>query len=292
MQSPSFQSQKKKLATGTKVIDVSAKQLAVVRVPVPPLEVQREIVRILDSFSELEAQLEAELEAELEARRVQYSYYRDSLMTFKESSVRRVPLGDVGVIFGGLTGKTKADFSHGNARFVSYVNIFNNIAVDTSREDFVRVDSTERQRSLKRGDVLFTGSSETAAEVGVSSVVTEELVEPLYLNSFSIGFRPGDPTVLEPDFTKHLFRSDVMRKQVVRTASGVTRFNVSKARLAEVEVPIPPLGDQRRIASILDKFESLTANLSAGLPAELRARRLQYEYYRDRLLPFKELPDE
>ncbi|MFC8270443.1 restriction endonuclease subunit S [Streptomyces cinereoruber] len=87
LQSPGFQIQKKRHATGTKVIDVSAKSLAKIKIPVPPTEVQREIVRVLDSFSALEAELEAELQAELQARRRQYAYYRDKLLTFEEASV-------------------------------------------------------------------------------------------------------------------------------------------------------------------------------------------------------------
>ena len=197
-------------------------------------------------------------------------------------------MGELGTIFGGLTGKSKSDFTGGNARFVSYVNIFNNIAVDLTGNDFVLVEPTERQRSLQCGDILFTGSSETAEEVGMSSVVTIEPNTPLYLNSFSIGYRLNDPSILNPEFTKHLFRSGNMRGQLIRTASGVTRFNVSKARLAKVEVPIPALDEQRRIASALDKFDALVNDLSIGLPAELTARRKQYQHYRDRLLTFEE----
>lgn len=197
-------------------------------------------------------------------------------------------MGELGSIFGGLTGKSKADFTDGNTRFVSYVNIFKNVAVDLETNDFVRVSEGERQRRLERGDVLFTGSSETADEVGMSSVITQDVNEPVYLNSFSIGYRLNDPAMLEPDFAKHLFRSHGMRSQIIKTASGVTRFNVSKARLAKVEVPIPEVSEQRRIAGILDKFEALTNGLNAGLPAELQARRQQYEYYRDKLLTFEE----
>lgn len=193
-------------------------------------------------------------------------------------------LGEIGVIFGGLTGKSKADFSNGNARFVSYVNVFNNIAVNVETPDFVKIEAGERQRTLQRGDILFTGSSETADEVGMSSVITVEIQEPLYLNSFCIGYRLNDPDVLEPGFTKYLFRSEEMRKQIVRTASGVTRFNVSKARLAQVKIPIPPLEIQREIVKVLDTFTQLEAELEA----ELEARRRQYQYYRDALLSFDE----
>jgi len=196
-------------------------------------------------------------------------------------------MGDAGIFFGGLTGKSKADFSDGNARFVSYVNVFNNIAVNLQSDDFVRVGSGERQRPLQRGDILFTGSSETPDEVGMSSVVTTDTAEPTYLNSFSIGYRLNETGTLDPDFAKHLFRSTGMREQIVRTASGVTRFNISKARLAKVEFPIPPMNEQTRIARVLDNFELIVNDLSVGLPAELAARRQQYEHYRDRLLTFE-----
>lgn len=259
------------------------------RIPVPPLAIQCEIAAILDRLESLKTELEARLEAELEYRSLQYAFYRDALLTFgTETAVETVPMGDLGTIFGGLTGKSKADFSNGNARYVSYVNVFNNIAVDVDRDDYVRVDPGERQRSLQVGDVLFTGSSESAEDVAMSSVVTRVPDAPLYLNSFCIGFRPTDSGVLQPDFSKHLFRSGPMRAALARTASGVTRFNVSKARLAKVEVPIPPVDQQRQIASILDKLDSLVTDLSIGLQVEIAARRKQYEYYRDKLVTFKE----
>ena len=253
------------------------------RVPVPPLEVQREIVRVLDQFT----QLEAELEAELKARRVQYDFYRDSLLTFP-ADTPLAPLGELGTIFCGLTGKSKADFSDGNARYATYTNVFNNIALNIEANDFVRVGSDERQRSLAYGDVIFTGSSESLEEVGMTSVVTRQLTEPLYLNSFCIGFRMNDASLLNPEFAKHLFRSGPLRAQITKTANGVTRINVSKVRLAKILVPVPPTADQERIARILDLFEVLTGDLRIGLPAEIAARRKQYEYYRGRLLTFEE----
>ena len=123
----------------------------------------------------------------------------------------------------------------------------------------------------------------------MSSVMTTGTSEPTYLNSFSIGYRLTEPGLLDPEFAKHLFRSTGMCQQIVRAASGVTRFNVSKARLAKVEFPIPAKEEQMRIAHVLDNFELLVNDLSVGLPAELAARRKQYEYYRDKLLSFKEL---
>ncbi|SDT68900.1 type I restriction enzyme, S subunit [Streptomyces sp. TLI_053] len=197
-------------------------------------------------------------------------------------------LGDSGTVFGGLTGKSKADFSNGNARYVSYMNVFSNAAVDVEANDFVKIESGERQRMLKHGDVIFTGSSESADEVGMVSVVTAKVNEPLYLNSFCIGFRPNDPDLLDPEFSKHLFRSSQMRSQIIKTANGVTRFNVSKARLAKVRVPMPPLEVQREIVKVLDQFTQLEAGLEAELEAELEARHAQRAWYWKALLSPRE----
>ena len=167
------------------------------------------------------------------------------------------------------------------------MNVFKNLATDTEPEDRVTVREGERQNRVRFGDVLFTASSESAEEAGMSSSVTIEPSEPLYLNSFCFGFRPaGSPAVLNPDFAKHLFRSVGVRRQIVRTANGVTRFNISKARFQQIEIPIPRPAEQARIAALLDRFDSLVNDLSVSLPAEGRARRQQYEYYRDRLLTF------
>jgi type I restriction enzyme S subunit len=197
-------------------------------------------------------------------------------------------VGDLGSLFGGLTGKSKSDFQDGNARYVTYMDVLSNLRTSTTPDSRVKIAEGERQNRVHLGDVLFTGSSETPEDVGLTSVATEEPAEPLYLNSFCFGLRLSDPISLHPEFAKHLFRSSGIREQIVRTASGVTRFNVSKARLRKVLVPIPPMSEQVRIAGLLDRFDALVNDLSVGLPAELAARRQQYEHYRDRLLTFPE----
>ena len=256
-------------------------------IPVPPIEVQREIVDILDKFT----QLEAELEAELEARKKQYEHYRNQLLNFDDTDgVRWATMGEIGEFYGGLTGKSKTDFSDGNARFISYTNIFNNISINLNSPETVKVGTGERQRAVRYGDVLFTGSSETPDEAGMSSVVAEEPSEPTYLNSFSFIYRLRGEFAndLTPEFTKFLFRSHQMRREISKTASGVTRFNISKKSMAKIKIPIPPLAEQNRIVAILDKFDALTTDISTGLPAEITARRQQYEYYRNKLLTFEE----
>ncbi len=189
-------------------------------------------------------------------------------------------LAEIAQTVPGLTGKTKSDFSDGSARFVSYKNTFANLAIDQTAPDFVKVEPGEKQNRLRIGDVVFTGSSETAEDVGMSSVVTSEPSEPLYLNSFCFAVRFGDSELLLPGFSKYLFRGDAARAQIKRTASGVTRINVSKVRFMQIRIPVPPLEVQREIVRILDHFTELEAELEA----ELETRRRQYEHYRDELL--------
>jgi type I restriction enzyme S subunit len=198
-------------------------------------------------------------------------------------------LGEIGTFFGGLSGKTKDDFSNGNATFITYMNVYNNIALDITPTEKVKIGIGEKQNTLQYGDALFTGSSETPEECGMSSVVTKHPDEPLYLNSFCFGFRLNDLSIYDPDFLKHLLRSKQIRQQIVKTANGVTRFNVSKKLFEKILLPIPNMDMQKKIADILDRFESLVNDLTAGLPAEIEARRQQYEYYRNQLLTFKRL---
>lgn len=191
-------------------------------------------------------------------------------------------LGELGKFFGGLTGKSKDDFTNGNAKFITYKNVYANPALQIDVEDRVKITDGEKQRTLQYGDVVFTGSSETPDECGISSVVTEKIDEKLYLNSFCFFFRFNDLSIMLPDFAKHLFRSSDLRYQIGKTASGVTRYNVSKKLMEKVIIPIPPLPIQCEIVRILDSFTELTAELTT----ELTARKKQYAYYRDTLFTF------
>ena len=190
-------------------------------------------------------------------------------------------LGDLGTFYGGLSGKSKADFTDGNAKFITYRNIYSNPALNLDDDATVKIRENERQNVIEYGDVLFTGSSETPDECGFSSVVTKKPTEKMYLNSFCFGYRLNDKIFI-PDFLKHLFRSNNLRKQIFKTASGVTRYNVSKKLFAEIEIPVPPLQIQEEIVRVLDSFSALEAELEA----ELEARQRQYAHYRDALLQF------
>lgn len=208
------------------------------------------------------------------------------LQMIEQCQVEWKMLGEVAMFYGGLTGKNKSDFEKGNAKYITYKNIFGNLEIDPDSLEMVTISVNEKQNQVKYGDVLFTGSSEIAKEAGISSAITTLFDEPIYLNSFSFGLRFNDDVDLIPEFTKYLFRSNSVRKQIVKTASGVTRFNISKERFKKIIIPIPPLPIQKEIVKILDKLTELEATLEATLEAELSLRENQYTFYRDHLLSF------
>lgn len=187
---------------------------------------------------------------------------------------------DLGPYFDGLTGKTKNDFIDGNAKFITYMNVFTNPALDISTTGVVRINKGEKQNKIQRGDILFTGSSETPEEAGMSCVVTEDLKEDVYMNSFCFGIRLNHPEQYNLGYLKHILRSNNVRKRISKAASGVTRFNISKSRFGKVLIPIPSFSEQTRIVDILDTFTASIDNLKE----QIAQRRKQYEYYRDQLL--------
>ena len=204
------------------------------------------------------------------------------LELLKNARVEWKTLGELGVFYVGLTGKNKYDFENGNKKFITYKNVYSNYSVNLDIVDTVSISEGEKQNKLEYGDVIFTGSSETLEEVGLSSVTTKEIYEDIYLNSFCFYWRLHNKSLFLPDFLKHLFRSNHLRSQIKKTASGVTRYNVSKELMRQILIPIPPIELQREIVRILDTFSELIAELQA----ELILRQKQYEYYRNLLLSF------
>lgn len=198
--------------------------------------------------------------------------------------MRKVRLKDIGTFYSGLSGKSKKDFSDGNALLATYRNIFNNPVLNIDIKDTVVIGNGEKQNEVMYGDILFTGSSETPEEAGMSSVVMSEPKEKIYLNSFCFGFRLNNIIEVLPSYMGHLLRSESVRKAISKTAFGVTRFNVNKTFLSEIEIPIPPLTIQREIVSVLDSFTTLIDKMKQ----EVVLRKKQMEYYREKLLSFDE----
>ena len=133
----------------------------------------------------------------------------DLIIDLCAGAVEFFTLADIAETVSGLSGKTKSDFTNGNGRFVSYKNVFANLAVDQASDDFVKIEPAERQNILRRGDVILTGSSENVDDVGMSAVVLENPSEPLYLNSFCFAVRFNQIDLLLPGFSKYLFNISI-----------------------------------------------------------------------------------
>lgn len=189
-------------------------------------------------------------------------------------------ISSLGDYFGGLTGKSKKDFENGNAKFITYMNVFANPSLDTSTVGMVHINEGEKQNKVQKGDILFSGSSETPDEAGMSCVVTDDLEGDFYMNSFCFGLRLHSPEQFNLHYLKHMLRSYSVRKAISKTASGVTRYNISKARFGKVLIPLPSLPEQNRIVGILDTFTASIDNLKQ----QIEQRKKQYEHYRDQLL--------
>ena len=258
-----------------KLPQLSVKDTDSLEVPVPPLEIQEAIVEILDKFTNLEA----ELEAELEARTLQYEYYRDSL--FEALDCPRVPLGSFARLVRG-SGMPKTDFSESGVGAIHYGQIYTKFGTATAEViAHVPEDKAKKLAVVNPGDVIVANTSENledvckaVAWVGDSDIVTG-----------------GHATVIKaPEqnakFISYYMATGQFNKDKRRHAFGTKVIDVAPKNLAKIEFPLPSLEEQQRIVDILDRFDTLTTSLSEGLPAELAARRSQYEYYRDQLLTF------
>jgi len=195
-----------------------------------------------------------------------------------EGQWERVRLGDLGMTYGGITGKSKADFGTGPAHYVPFLSVMENIVI--RREDFerVRVESGESQNSVKQGDLLFNGSSETPEEVAMCALVKGEYPN-LYLNSFCFGFRLNQSASAHPLFLVYYLRSDQGREVMKSLAQGSTRYNLSKSALLKVTISTPSFEEQASIAAVLAEMDAeletlqqrrtKTAALKQGMMQEL-----------------------
>jgi type I restriction enzyme S subunit len=258
-------------------------------VPIPPLEVQREIVRILDKFTKLES----ELESELESRKSQYAYYRDQLLS--ESSLGAhggfewKTLGKVGdvdgvgeFIRGG--GLQKKDFVDSGFPCIHYGQIYTHYGLSADQTiSFVSPELATRLKHAHPGDLVIATTSENDEDVCKAVA---------WLGNTDVAVS-GDAYVyrhsLNPKYMAYFFQSRHFQDQKQQYITGTKVRRVSGEAMAKIRIPVPSSEEQERVVSLLDRFDSLANDITAGLPAEIETRRKQYEHYRDMLLSFKEL---
>ena len=168
------------------------------------------------------------------------------------SSWEQRKLGDVGETYTGLSGKTKADFGHGQARFITYMNVFSNPISNPEMTEPIEIDP--KQNEVEVGDVFFTTSSETPEEVGMSSVLLEKRGK-IYLNSFCFGFRPTEK--IDSYYLAYMLRSESAREKIILLAQGISRYNISKNKVMEIAVSLPSLDEQKLIGQYFRQLDNL-----------------------------------
>ena len=160
--------------------------------------------------------------------------------------------GDIGESYTGLSGKTKEDFGHGQARFVTYMNVFSNPISNPEITEPIEIDP--KQNEVEVGDVFFTTSSETPEEVGMSSVLLEKRGKT-YLNSFCFGFRPSEK--IDSYYLAYMLRSESAREKIILLAQGISRYNISKNKVMEISVSLPSLDEQKLVGQYFRWLDNL-----------------------------------
>ena len=253
---------------GGGVPHITGKNLLMIKIPIPPLPVQSEIVKILDKFTEVTAQLQEQLALEVTARRKQYEYYRDKLLTFDvfamgASDVVWRALGEIADIRTGR--RPKIVLKEG---FFEYINAGTSNSGYTT--DFSFPEDTVTTPSRGQGGIGFIGYQKN----------------PFWLGPLCYGIRAKESNIICNKFLYYFLCSNSKKILQKKNEGGTPALNLGD--LQTVYIPIPSLSVQHRIVTILDRFDALCNDLASGLPAEIEARKKQYEYYRDKLLSFKE----
>lgn len=251
-----------------------------IEIPLPPIEVQTEIVRILDKFTSLEA----ELEAELDCRKRQYEYYRDKLLSFENVGGQEVEWKKMSEVGTFIRGKrfVRTDIVEEGVPCIHYGDIYTYYGLTaTKAKTYLKPEKAEKMKFASKNDVVIVGAGENNMDIGVGVAWLSD--EEVAIHDACYIFK----SKMNPRFVSHYLRGSNYHLQIRKYVCKGKICSISSKSIGLSLIPVPSLQEQERIATILDRFESLTTSLQSGLPAEIAARRQQYENYRDKLLTFK-----
>lgn len=269
-----------KKAVSATVTSIRKPMIEKFEIPLPPIEVQTEIVRILDKFTSLEA----ELEAELDCRKQQYEYYRDKLLSFDNVGGQEVEWKKMSEVFdmknGYTPSKAKAEYWEGGTiPWFRMEDIRENGRILSDSIQHITMEGVKKGKLFPANSFLLA----TTATIGEHALVIADSLANQRFTNLTVRKSLSDRLLIKFVF-HYMFIVDEWCKKNINV-SGFASVDMNKFK--KLEFPIPSLEEQHRIVSILDRFESLTTSLQSGLPAEITARRQQYEHYRDKLLTFK-----
>ena len=270
-QEPYFQ----KLGSKMQMPQIALPDTEKFQIPLPPLSVQQEIVRILDKFT----QLEAELEAELDCRKRQYEYYRNNLLSYEGNEVEWKTVGEVGVIQRGASPRPISNYITDDENGIPWIKIGDTGASKyvTNTEQKITKEGAKKARMLKKGDFIISNSMSYGRPyiLGIDGAIHDGWAS---ISDFQ--------QYLNPDFLYHYLLSDKVQQYWKTKINSGSVSNLNSDIIKSLKIPLLPLEEQQRIATILDKFDILVNSISEGLPKEIALRRKQYEYYREQLLSF------
>ena len=269
-----FQKQKRSKVTGTKVIRIHANDMEKFKIPIPPLEIQEEIVRVLDKFTELTTEIKTELATELTLRKQQYEHYRDKLLTFGDE-VEWKSLGEIGEVKMCKRILKEQTTSVGDIPFYKIGTFGKTPDAYISRNLFDEYKS--KYSYPQKGEILISASG----TIGRTVIFDGE--DSYFQDSNIVWISNNENKVLN----KYLFYYYKIIKWAV--AEGGTIKRLYNDMIRKTTIPVPPLEEQKRIVEILDRFDKYINDIKEGLPAEIEMRQKQYEHYRDNLLDFKKL---
>ena len=258
-------------------IKINKDDIGKVTIPLPPIEIQSEIVRVLDNFTNLTA--------ELTARKMQYSYYRDNLLSFN-MSVSKKKIGEITRVFSAAR-VHKNEWTQEGVPFYRSSDVISKFnGVENSRgKAYISFDLYKRLSAksgkIMKDDILITGGG----TIGIPYVVPSD--EPIYVKDADL-LCIQKSKEFNSRFLFHYFLSTEFRKYLENITHNATIAHYTISQIENTPVPLPPLDVQNRIVNVLDNFEKICSDLNIGLPAEIEARQKQYEYYRDKLLTFAE----
>ncbi len=252
-----------------------------IMLPIPPLEVQEEIVRILDHFTNLAA--------ELQARKEQYEYYRNKLLTFDKiggggtQSVTYMKMSEIGTF---IRGKrfVRTDIMNDGIPCIHYGDIYTYYGLyATKSKGRLRSELASKMRYAQKNDVVIVAAGENKEDIGIGLAWIGD--ESAAVHDACFIFRSD----LYPQYVSHYLRSDYYHKQIVKYVSEGKICSISAKGLGNAIIPVPSYEEQVRIATLLNNFDALVSDLTEGLPAEIAAVQEQYEYYRNKLLSFPKI---
>ena len=303
----------------------SVEELKAIKIPIPTLEVQQRLVEVLDNFEKICSDLNIGLPAEIEARQKQYEYYRDKLLTFAETGNTILSRAEQSRAEQSRAEQSRAEQSRALIKLVQYVygcvwlelgNVIVSLNTGLNPRKFFKLNTedatnyyitiremkdgkivpsekTDRMNdearklcnnrsNLEVGDVLFSGTG----TIGETAVIEKEpsnwnIKEGVY------AIKPNQ-TMIQPMYLRYILMTDFIKKEYMKKAAGGTVQSVPMGELKKIRIPVPSLQEQNRIVGVLKQLDDLCNDLTSGLPAEIEARQRQYEYYRDKLLTFKE----